>query len=174
MWPRPFEEGKSPKGGSPAVDESLEARLERLGRQRPELFGSVWAEIGFVFSISMSQVLSEYFVSGFTVILPTLVRDLQIPAASLTWPASAFSLTVASFLLIFGRAADIFGGYPVYVAGMIWLTAWSLVAGFSQNEIMLNFCRAFQGLGPAAFLPSSVMILGSTYRPGPRKNLIFS
>ena len=190
MSPGPFERENLPHGGSPAAEESLEARLERLGRQRPEVFSSVWAEIGFVFSISMSQVLSvnrppnfmnpntdiqqEYFVSGFTVILPTLVKDLEIPAASLTWPASAFSLTVASFLLIFGRAADMFGGYPVYVAGMIWLTAWSLVAGFSKNEIMLNFCRAFQGLGPAAFLPSSVMILGSTYRPGPRKNLIFS
>lgn len=67
-----------------------------------------------------------------------------------------------------------YGGYPVYVAGMIWLTIWSLIAGFSTNEIMLNFCRALQGLGPAAFLPSSVMILGSIYRPGPRKNLVFS
>jgi MFS family permease len=46
------------------------------------------------------------------------------------------------------------GGYPLYV--------------------MLNFCRALQGLGPAAFLPSSMMILGSIYRPGPRKNLVFS
>lgn len=113
-------------------------------------------------------------MSGFTVILPTLVQDLNIPAASSTWPASAFSLTVASFLLVFGRTADIFGGYPVYVAGFIWLTIWSLIAGFSANDVMLNFCRALQGLGPAAFLPSSVMILGSIYRPGPRKNLIFS
>ena len=113
-------------------------------------------------------------MSGFTVILPTLTKDLDIPAASSTWPASAFSLTVASFLLIFGRLADMYGGYPVYVAGMVWLTVWSLIAGFSTNELMLNFCRALQGLGPAAFLPSSVMILGSTYRPGPRKNLVFS
>jgi MFS family permease len=67
-----------------------------------------------------------------------------------------------------------YGGYPIYVAGVVWLTVWSVVAGFSTNEIMLNFCRALQGLGPAAFLPSSVMILGSVYRPGPRKNLIFS
>jgi MFS family permease len=67
-----------------------------------------------------------------------------------------------------------YGGYPVYVAGLAWLTIWSLIAGFSRNEIMLNFCRALQGLGPAAFLPSSVMILGSIYRPGPRKNLVFS
>lgn len=67
-----------------------------------------------------------------------------------------------------------YGGFPVYVAGLAWLTIWSLVAGFSTNQIMLNFCRALQGLGPAAFLPSSVMILGSIYRPGPRKNLVFS
>ena len=39
---------------------------------------------------------------------------------------------------------------------------------------MIDFCRAIQGLGPAAFLPSSMMLLGSTYRPGPRKNLVFS
>ena len=39
---------------------------------------------------------------------------------------------------------------------------------------MLDFCRALQGLGPAAFLPSGVLLLGSIYRPGPRKNLVFS
>lgn len=46
----------------PTVDcsseESLDARIERLGRQRPDNFQSLWAEIGFVFSICMSQVLS--------------------------------------------------------------------------------------------------------------------
>ena len=62
----------------------------------------------------------------------------------------------------------------MYVAGFAWLSIWSLVAGFSVNDVMLNFCRALQGLGPAAFLPSSIMILGSIYRPGPRKNLVFS
>ena len=43
---------------SPIVEESSEARIERLGRQRPEVFDSVWSEIGFVFSIAMSQVLT--------------------------------------------------------------------------------------------------------------------
>lgn len=129
-------------------------------------------------------------MSGFTVILPTLVEELGIGQASATWPASAFSLSLAAFLLIFGRLGDMYGGYPVYIAGLAWLTVWSLVAGFSYNELMLNFCRALQGLGgfsspycedplltiqgPAAFLPASVMVLGSVYRPGPRKNLVFS
>jgi MFS family permease len=39
---------------------------------------------------------------------------------------------------------------------------------------MLTVCRALQGLGPAAFLPSGIMLLGSIYRPGPRKNMVFS
>ncbi|MCJ1472941.1 hypothetical protein MMC13_001590 [Lambiella insularis] len=39
---------------------------------------------------------------------------------------------------------------------------------------MLDFCRALQGLGPSAFLPSGVALMGNMYRPGPRKNLVFS
>jgi hypothetical protein len=63
--PGPLEKENSPHGGaSPAIEESLESRLERLGRQRPEVFGSAWAEIGFVFSISMSQVLSVILSSN--------------------------------------------------------------------------------------------------------------
>ena len=39
---------------------------------------------------------------------------------------------------------------------------------------MLDFCRALQGIGPAAFLPSGVLLMANIYRPGPRKNLVFS
>lgn len=67
-----------------------------------------------------------------------------------------------------------YGGYPVYLAGLVWFLIWSVIAGFSKNELMMDFCRALQGLGPAAFLPSGVMLIGSIYRPGPRKNMIFS
>ncbi|KAF2428674.1 putative MFS multidrug transporter [Tothia fuscella] len=148
--------------------------IERLGRERPEKFRSLWEESGFVFSIVMSQVLTEYFVSGFNVVLPTVAKSLDIPRSSQTWPANAFSLVVACFLLTFGRFADMYGGFPVYVLGMAWLSVWSLIAGFSQNELMMDICRAIQGLGPSAYLPSSLMLLGSVYRPGPRMNIVFS
>ncbi|TGO26005.1 hypothetical protein BPAE_0068g00390 [Botrytis paeoniae] len=147
---------------------------ERLGRQRPPQFKTVWTEIGFVFSTCVSQVLSEYFVSGFAVIIPSLIKDLNIPISSSTWPATAYSLMVSSVMLPFGRLADIYGGRRVYIAGLAWLTLWSLIAGFSKDQYMLDICRALQGLGPAAFMPSGMMLLGRTYRPGPRKNLVFS
>lgn len=44
-------------------DESVEARIERLGRERPKRFRTLWAEIGFVFSISMAQVITVSFYS---------------------------------------------------------------------------------------------------------------
>ncbi|KAI8685286.1 MFS domain-containing protein [Fusarium keratoplasticum] len=158
----------------PAVDESLQTRIERLGRERPPIFTTRWSEIIFVFSISMSQFLTEYFVSGFTVILPTLIRELDIPQAASVWPATAFSLVIASTLLVFGRLGDMWGGYPVFMWGLAWLLTWSIIAGFSINPLMLDFCRALQGLGAAAFLPTGVMLMGSLYRPGPRKNLVFA
>ena len=154
-------------------EESEWARIERLGRQRPRQFKTIWSELMFLFSIYMSQILTEYFVSGFSVVLPTLIVHLDIPTKEMVWPASALSLVVASTLLVFGRLGDMFGGFWIYLFGLLWLLAWSIVAGFSQNTLMLEFCRAFQGLGPAAFLPSGVMLLGGIYRPGPRKNLVF-
>jgi hypothetical protein len=57
--PASFEPNQEDKSVSKLpVEESAEARLARLGRQRPEAFDSIWSEIGFVFAISMSQVLS--------------------------------------------------------------------------------------------------------------------
>lgn len=118
--------------------------------------------------------LQEYFISGSNVLLPTLLVELNIPSALSIWPSTALSLAVTSTLLIFGRLSDMFGGFVLYVGGMVWLTVTSLIAGFSQNYTMLFVFRALQGLALAAFLPSSIMILGAMYRPGPRKNIVFS
>lgn len=157
-----------------SMEEPMSARIERLGRERPAVFKTFWSEVIFVFSISMSQLLTDFFVSGFTVILPTLIRELDIPQASSVWPATAFSLVIASTLLVFGRLGDMYGGYSIFLAGLSWLLIWSIIAGFSVNPVMLNICRALQGFGPAASLPTGVMLMGSSYRPGPRKNLVFA
>ncbi|KAJ5679978.1 hypothetical protein N7536_011117 [Penicillium majusculum] len=148
--------------------------LERLGRERPKCFAGPWSEISFCLSIFMSQILAEYYISGSNVLLPTLVKELDLPEASAIWPSTALSLVVTSTLLIFGRLTDMFGGYLIYSGGAIWLTISSILCGVSQTWLMLIICRALQGFALAAFLPSGIMVLGSTYRPGPRKNIVFS
>lgn len=77
-------------------------------------------------------------------------------------------------LLPMGRLADIYGGHLVFVGGLLWFSLWALITGFSKNYTMLIICRAMQGLGPAAYLPGGVMLMGKLYPPGQRKNLIFA
>lgn len=158
----------------PTIETSLQKRIDRLGRERPPAFANLSKKIAFVFSVAMSQFLTEFFVSGFVVILPVVIKELDIPQAASVWPATAFSLSIAGTLLVFGRLGDMFGGYSIFLGGLAWSLMWSIIAGFSINPLMLDCCRALQGLGAAAFLPSGVMLMGSIYRPGPRKNLVFA
>ncbi|KAF7557740.1 hypothetical protein G7Z17_g476 [Cylindrodendrum hubeiense] len=148
--------------------------LDKLGRQRPIVFTSLWSEIGFCFAIFGSIFMTEYFVSGFNIILPELATQLNIPEATQTWPASVFSLVTGSFLLPLGRLSDIYGCYIVFNAGIAWSFIWCLIAGFSTNYRTLIVCRALAGLGAAAYLVGGLTLLGKTYRPGPRKNLVFA
>lgn len=76
------EEGPSPRGLY------SESEIERLGRQRPDVFPSLWVELGFGFSLLGSMFVAEYFISGFNVLLPALSQSMHIPTQAETWPAS--------------------------------------------------------------------------------------
>ncbi|KAL3477290.1 major facilitator superfamily-domain-containing protein [Aspergillus californicus] len=165
----------SPDGQTEAPPLLLdEADIEKLGRERPATFSNRWIELSFCFCLLSSELLAEFFVSGFNTILPHLTVALDIPQDSQTWPASVFSLVTGACLLPIARLADIYGPRLIFNIGLAWFLVWSFIAGWSINYKMLIVCRALQGLGPAAFLPAGIMLIGSIYRPGPRKNLVFS
>ncbi|KAJ5956783.1 Major facilitator superfamily domain general substrate transporter [Penicillium viridicatum] len=94
----------------------------------------------------------------------------------LSWYAAAYSLTVGTFILIAGRLGDLYGHRLMFIGGFAWFGLWSLLGGFSvwSNQIFFDICRAFQGIGPAFLLPNALAILGRTYPPGPRKDMVFS
>ncbi|KJZ73307.1 hypothetical protein HIM_07311 [Hirsutella minnesotensis 3608] len=150
------------------------ADYKRLGRERPAVFSSWLVEAGFVSTVVLSMMLSEYFIGGFNIILPPVADALAIPPSSRTWPAGVTNLTTAALLQPFARLCDLYGGRVVFLCGHVWLLIWSLISGFSNNATMLIICRAMQGIGAAAFLPAGLALLSQTYRPGPRKNFVFS
>lgn len=150
------------------------ATLERLARQRPATFHNAVSEFGFCLSIILSMMMCEYFVSGFNIILPEVAEALNISDAERSWPAAVPNLTTAALLLPFARLCDLYGGRYVFLGGHIWAFVWSLAAGFSSTPKVLIVCRAMQGIGFSAFLPAGLALLGHTYRPGPRKNFVYS
>lgn len=168
-------------GGPQTPEDEVEAEIcfdkaavERLGRARPATLPNWYAEVGFVITVVMSMTMSEYFISGFNVILPDVSESLSISESARVWPAGVINLTTAAMLLPFSRLCDLYGGRSVFLGGHAWLLIWSLVCGFSNSGIMLIVCRAMQGIGGAAFMPAGLALLGQTYRPGPRKNLVFA
>lgn len=96
---------------------------------------------------------------------------------NLSWFIAAYSLTVGTFILVSGRLGDIFGHKLLFVIGAFWYSFWSLIAGlsvYSRSQIFFDVCRALQGIGPAMLVPNSLAILGRTYAPGRRKDMIFA
>ena len=147
---------------------------DKGARWCPSLSTFAWREATLIVAISSSQILDEYITSGFFALIPALMHDFGLSARSMMWPTAITSMLVSAFLLLFGRAVDVYGGSHVYVIGIAWTLVWTLYAGFATTIPTLTFCRAMQGLGTAAYLPAGLAMLGTIYPPGPRKNMAFS
>lgn len=153
---------------------SSELTLTEVTSEAPSRFRSTTAEVAFCFSMALTQLLAEYLISGFSVILPTLMKQIQFSTstASNFWPASILSLILCGTILTFARMSDMYGGYCVFMAAVFWLFLWTFIAGFSGGSIiLLDICRAMQGLAIAAYTPSTFALFGSIYRAGPRRNI---
>src|SRR5919202_3905094 len=68
------------------------------------------------------------------VALPSIRADLGFSVQSLQWVLSGYLLTYGGFMLLGGRAADLFGRRRVLVAGTGLFFATSLAAGLAPND----------------------------------------
>jgi EmrB/QacA subfamily drug resistance transporter len=102
-------------------------------------------------------------VSIVTVALPSIGRDLHYSATGLQWVVNAYVLTFAGFLLLGGRAADLFGQRRVYLAGMALFTVASLAGGIATDSAWLTAARAVQGIAGAVLSPATLTIVITTF-----------
>jgi EmrB/QacA subfamily drug resistance transporter len=104
------------------------------------------------------------------VALPSLQADLGVSQTDLQWVVITYGLTLGGFLLLGGRAADMFGRRRILVTGLTLFTASSLAAGLSSALGPLVVARASQGLGAAMTVPAALSILTSTFAEGAERN----
>jgi EmrB/QacA subfamily drug resistance transporter len=121
----------------------------------------------------LAQFMGVLDVSIVNVGLPTIRADLGFSTAGLQWVVNAYTLACAGFLLLGGRAADLFGRREVFVGGLALFGLASLVGGLAQEPVMLVAARAGQGLGGAVMAPTSLSILATVYDEGPERNRAF-
>jgi EmrB/QacA subfamily drug resistance transporter len=102
-------------------------------------------------------------VSVVNVALPAIRASLGFSQTGLQWVVNAYTLTFAGFLLLGGRAADLYGRRRVFLIGLSIFTIASLVGGLAQNQAMLVTARAVQGFGGAILSPATLTILITTF-----------
>ncbi|WP_327316756.1 MFS transporter [Streptomyces sp. NBC_01235] len=99
------------------------------------------------------------------VALPRIGRDLDADLAALQWTVNAYLLTLAGLILLGGSLGDRYGRRKVFVIGVVWFAAASLLCGIAPNAGVLVAARALQGVGGALLTPGSLaLIQGSFHR----------
>ena len=83
--------------------------------------------------------------------------------ASLQWVVNAYTLTLSGFLLLGGSLGDHYGRRRVFVIGVVWFAAASLLCGLAPTDEALIAARAFQGVGGALLTPGSLAIIEASF-----------
>lgn len=115
----------------------------------------------------VAQFMVVLDVSIVNVALPHMGADLHFTATSVEWVVNAYVLTFAGFLLLGGRAADLFGRRRIYLLGLVIFTVASIAAGAAHTGTEMVIARAVQGLGGAILSPATLTIIITTFQ-GPR------
>jgi EmrB/QacA subfamily drug resistance transporter len=100
------------------------------------------------------------------VALPSIQTDLEISRDTLQWIVTAYSLAFGGFLLLGGRAADLFGRRRVFMIGMVFFAGGSLACALSASGSQLILFRALQGFGGAIVSPATLAIISAAFRHG--------
>ncbi|MFL9680693.1 MFS transporter [Streptomyces sp. KL110A] len=114
----------------------------------------------FVFALDMSVV---------NVALPAIRTALGFTPLDLSWVVHVYALAFGGFLLLGGRACDLYGRRRVFVLGLTVFGLCSLAGGLAQTPWHLVAARAGQGLGAAVAAPAALAMLTTTFAEGPRR-----
>lgn len=98
------------------------------------------------------------------VALASIGTDLDAGFAGLQWTVNAYTLTLAALILLGGSLGDRFGRRRVFLVGVVWFAAASLLCGLAPNIGTLIAARALQGIGGALLTPGSLAIIASSFR----------
>src|SRR5438270_4213230 len=122
-----------------------------------------WLALALLCAAQFMVVLDFSIVN---VALPSMQKSLGFSPTTLQWVVSAYSLLFGGFLLLGGRAADLFGRRRVFLLGLVLFTLASLGGGFAQSPLELIVARASQGLAASIVAPSVLSLITTTFPQG--------
>jgi EmrB/QacA subfamily drug resistance transporter len=126
-----------------------------------------WSALALLCGAFFMVVLDATIV---LVALPSIQADIGFSEQGLQWVLSAYALTFGGLLLLGGRAADLLGRRRLFMTGVLFFTAASLMCGLAWSPAALLAARVLQGVGAAIMTPTALSIISTTFPEGPERN----
>jgi EmrB/QacA subfamily drug resistance transporter len=124
--------------------------------------------------LALAQFMVVLDVAIVNVALPAIQQAFHMSQENLQWIVTMYTLTFGGFLLLGGRAADLFGRRRVFLSGVMLFTLASLACGLAQSETWIIIARGVQGLAGAFMSPAALSIVLVTYKEGHERNVALS
>ena len=120
-----------------------------------------------IFSALMALFLGALDALIMTAAMPTIVSELG-GLHLYSWVYSAYLLSRAVSLPIFGKLGDLFKNKHIFLISIAIFLLSSTTAGFSPNMAFLIVCRVFQGIGAGGIFAMVYIVLADISPPGQR------
>jgi EmrB/QacA subfamily drug resistance transporter len=124
-----------------------------------------WFVVG---AVCIGAFMGQVDSSITQLVLPRLEVDFDARLSTVSWVAVAYLLTMAAFLPVFGRAADMFGRKLLYTGGFLLFVFGSALCGFAPSLPVLIAFRVVQAIGAALLSSNSVAIVVTAAGPEER------
>ncbi len=97
------------------------------------------------------------------VALPSIQHDLHAPVSGLQWTMDAYTLVLASFLMLAGSTGDRLGRRATFQVGLATFTIGSLLCSLAPSLGWLVAFRALQAVGGSMLNPVAMSIIANTF-----------
>lgn len=111
----------------------------------------------------ISLLLVGMDVTIVNVALPAIQHDLRATLSGLQWIIDAYTLVVASLLMLAGSVSDRYGRRRVFQIGLCVFTGGSLLCSLAPNMEGLVAFRVLQGLGASMLNPIALSIIANAF-----------
>lgn len=119
-------------------------------------------------NVALGTFMATLDGSIVNVALPTIAGDLKVTMGEIQWAVTAYLLTISGLLLVFGRAADLWGRRRVYGAGFLVFTLGSYFCGQANSLLMLVLARIVQAVGAAMLMANGMGLVTAAFPPQER------
>ncbi|WP_084964473.1 MFS transporter [Thermoactinospora rubra] len=127
-------------------------------------------EWSMLFVLCGAIFLEGINVAMLNVALPAIRADLGLSTGELQWVMSAYVLGYGGFMLLGGRAADLYGRRRMFLGWLAVFMVVSALGGLATEGWHLIAARFAAGVAAAVMTPAGLSIITTSFEEGPDRN----